>query len=135
MPTITKTEKFDSLCIVNIYYHADMCYWEKQGKSDSKKVKAARRKLKQLGVEQDGWRHDYNAYVIEWALNPLPDRYFHTHDYWGAQCFSCLPKWECPRNGFFAGDSSGELMWFESHKALEDYTKIILKRIEEGGDL
>lgn len=131
--TLVKAETFDHLCVIAIHHFADMKYWSKQGKSDKRKVAKAKAALKRLDVLDEYEALQAYEVFVEWYGGcALPGEYAAVRDYWGAQCYSCVRRSESPRMGWYAGDECGRWMWFDSFEAIENYTKHVLGRIEQG---
>ena len=125
---------FDALCVVVIHHFADMNYWRKRGESDKQKLAKARKILRKHDIiDEHEALAEYDAWVEACGVGALPDRYEPVRDYWGARCFSCL-KHETPRVGWYGGDEVGRWAWFDGSEAIEEYTKHVLERIEQGED-
>jgi hypothetical protein len=128
----TDESVFNDLAIVAIYHYAD-CNVEPQAR------KAARR-LKKLGIitgidDADTAYENYEEKVIEYATEHLPNRFNLQYDYWGAKCISDHKGWNATKNGLYAGDSMGRIMFFSSFEALKQYTQQKLDLIQHEADV
>ena len=116
------TQLFNALCDLVIYHFADVLRPEKTG---SRKFAASVKLLVDRGIitgqdDTGSAQERYEEMVCEYALERLPDSFHRAYDYWGAACISDKDKGI--KDGLYAGDSHGQIMFFDDFDALEEYT-------------
>lgn len=114
-------QNFTDLAVISIYNYCDVLY-EARAKAAFKRLYAA----KVLGGDFDEAGNDayelYEAMVVEYAKERLPDNYTLQHDKWGAKCMSDHKGWNAPQFGLYCGSEMGRIMWFDSIAAMKEYT-------------
>lgn len=116
-------QNFTDYAHVSIYNFCDVMY--------KAKARAAAKRLFKAGLASspnpttigEECYAKYEAMVVEYATEHLPKEYELRHDYYGAKCISNDHGWRAPKTGLYDGDSMGRIMWFDSHDALEQYTR------------
>tara|TARA_Y100000034_G_C6706173_1_gene311701 strand:+ start:143 stop:517 length:375 start_codon:yes stop_codon:yes gene_type:complete len=112
---------FNALCDVVIYHFCDCMRTAGDENSKSAKLLVARGII----AETDDASAAYDAYqamVVEYALDNLPDGYELSADYWGAKCIKRPDQPTKDSSLPFAGSECGNIMWFDNYAALVAYT-------------
>lgn len=126
--TDEKRQQFDALCDLYIYHFCDVCRPKQVGQ---KKFRSSVRLLVRSGLigSQDDVRRigrTYERMLVEYVQSVLPRVFIPMYDAYGARCFGM-------RGGrplrYYAGDSSGCFMCFDSFEALEDYTQRMVQEL------
>lgn len=113
-------QEFTDLATIVIYHYCDCTY-------KPLAIKAAKR----LNVDPEDGEAAYERYenfVIEYALDRLPNGFHVRHDYWGAKIISNYTGERAPKTGCFAGDNPGRIMLFEDFAALKEYTDTVCQQ-------
>lgn len=131
-------KQINAIFTLAIYHFADLCYSGKQAQRLLMKAKLGPWDKEEFSSKEDqeqeyaAWALDqYKDIMREHVAEHWPEEWQWTADYWGAKGLFKNPGWNAPKSGgHYVGDACGQMAWFDSMEALEEYTEDALK--EEG---